>query len=425
MSNLIGFGLAAAMTASLGLAMTTGDKNGPDGTPRSTGAESLWQETGPTITYRPGEGVTFEQADQASLRMRGEVQAMLFFSSVEEQADILSFAARRARLKFDGYVWSKDIDYYLRIENAAGVSVLDVNAGWRVYKGDDGYIRIRLGVQKMRDSLQFSTDNTLLEFNERALATRTFSEARSTGVLIEGGMLKSEGDEHQLLWHVGAMNNDTAGGSALSSPLGINEQNKVNFNAGIAFAPQGATVTAETMHTEGDLEHSGKLKSIFGANIVYGDNVIAATNVDTFTLNLFGAANLGNGFAAQGEYFMRSDDPDGGSEANSLGWYLQGSFTTKPDDGTQWGFGGRVSMVDLDDANPILMPVSSMAGGATSLAGFSQGTVMELQAMVSAYYHKHALRTQVVYTYQDVDSDNAGAADSQNHGIDILFTLLF
>ena len=80
-------------------------------------------------------------------------------------------------------------------------------------------------------------------------------------------------------------------------------------------------------------------------------------------------------------------------------------------------------MVTLDDPNPALLARPSLSG-TSSLVSVLGGTgdISEGSVGVSAYYHKHKLKSQLNYIYQDVSPDGGGG-DLTNHGLDLMFTL--
>lgn len=415
MMNPIGLGLAMAATASLGFAGTNGDptKNDPL-------LDSLFQSN-VTVKYKPGSGVTFQgEKDDFSLNISGRLQAKWYYTSNDNGGtDINTFAVRRARTKLMGNVWSKDITYYVQFEHAAAPDVLDGFVGWNFWHNDDAYIGVNLGLQKFRSGLQADNSSGSLEINERSMATNTFANGRATGALFHGGFGKAD-NGHSLLWHLGLMNNDNAAGSALNSALGTNESNKLDWTLGVMWAGEGST--GPTSYTEGDLAHNGKLEPVIGANLMIGKDTFGGTAIDTTTINIYAGAKFGNGLAAQGEVWIRKDDPTGGTKADSNGWYLQASYTTAPGEGTQWAFIGRVSMVTIDDVNPLLTIIPSMQGTGT-FAAVGTGDITEIQGGVSAYYHEHKLKSQVMVTFQSLNPD--AGTDADNVGIDVMATLAF
>ena len=184
-------------------------------------------------------------------------------------------------------------------------------------------------------------------------------------------------------------------------------------------------------HIEVDLEHAGKFDPIFGVNYAFGPSDVTVNNAQvadkTETLNVFASVKTGSGIAAQGEYFKRQDELRfGGTKADSSGWYAQGSFTTKPGEGTQWGFALRASQVKISDVGAQILVLPSLTGSTNTAATLAQqgtGEINEVSAGINAYYHKHKLKTQLNGIMQKVKPD--GGTETTNNGLDLLFTLAF
>ena len=432
MMNPITLGLAVAATASLGFASTNGDDPTKKGAPA---ADSLFQD-GVKVTYKPGSGITFASDSlDYSLNISGRIQAKWYYTALENGPDTNSFQARRVRTKFEGNVWSKDITYMVQLEHTASPNVLDGIVGWKFWSNDDAFMALNLGLQKFRGGLQSDNSSGSLEFNERSMATQTFADNRALGALLYGGFGRTEDEGSNFMWHLGAMNNETAKGTGAPAAA-INESNELNYTVGILWAGEGTK--GPTKWTEGDLAHNGKLEPVIGANFAIGNDQVNGVDNESSTINVYAAAKFGSGLAAQAEVFIRSDDPQvtgGGAEVDSMGWYAQASYTTAPGEGTQWAFGGRVSMVTLDDPiDPSVASINpSLASSSSALAGFGTGDVMEISGVISAYYHEHKLKSQIMFTYQTIESDTGGpvdgggsyGGDTDNMGIDIMATLAF
>ncbi|MGA0059683.1 MAG: porin [Planctomycetota bacterium] len=393
MMNPIRFGLAVAVTASLGFA--NGDGVSKDGN-KAPLLDNLF-DSGAKVSYTPGSGMTFSAQDASafSINISGQVQPGFTYAWGEDISDVSSFGLKTTRLRFAGNVYNDDVTYFLQLDAADGGegngNVVDAWAAWRVMDG----INIRFGQQKMRSSLQAdaSLSDTDTEMAYNAAATSFFAGRRSTGVLVEG-------NSGNINWHAGAMNNSTAGFEATGSQL--NESNELDFTFGANYSSDGTNTEG---WSEGDLDHSGNLSYIAGANLLIGNDQspflpAPSADNDSTTLNLFAGVKTGSGIAVQAELFSRSDD-DGTNELDHSGFYAQASYTLAPGQGTQWGGVVRVSSIDID--------------------GF--GTQSEFALGANAYYHKHKLKTQVMLTFANVDPDAGSETDAT--ALDILFTLMF
>jgi hypothetical protein len=106
------------------------------------------------------------------------------------------------------------------------------------------------------------------------------------------------------------------------------------------------------------------------------------------------------------------------NETDSLGWQIGGSYTLQPTGGghSQWAFGARVGMITLNDVGQI-----ALTGGHS--LGAAEGDQTELELMVSNYYRKHKLKTQLGYRHQTIDPDGGTKVD--NDFFEILFQWAF
>jgi hypothetical protein len=323
--------------------------------------------------------VTFASANgAASVTIGGQVAAG--FRSVDDDdgfglADNSNgFSVGKARLVASGNV-NDNVSYFVQTDFAnGGDDLVDAWAGWGMAEG----INIRLGQQKMRSGLQADaslTDN-VGEFVNSSSATSYFAGNRATGMLVEG-------NSGNINWHVGAMNNSTAGIDAAGQNNAAGE-NELNYTAGVSM---GSGAGNSESWSEGDLAQTGSSSWIAGASIL----MMNEGDSDDQQINAFGAWKSGSGIAVQAEMFERDDDLD------SRGVYGQFSYTMAASGGVQYGAAARYSLVDVDDSE-----------------------VSELSVGINAYYAAHNLKTQLQVSQLDDDDADAGATT-----LDLLFTLMF
>jgi hypothetical protein len=372
--------------------------------------EGLWLDTlfasGTRVTYAPGHGMTLSMTGTTDLQLNvsGQVQPQLRYTWGEDVADTTDFALKSARLRFAGDVQDGAFAYFLQLDAEEGQegngNLVD---GWVAWQMNDR-LRARLGQQKMRSSLQAdaSLSDTDLELGQNALATRAFAGRRSTGLLLEGKV------GNVVQWHAGVMNNSTAAFEFTGTQA--NDSNELDFTFGALTSSDQCTTEG---WSEGDLAHTGEASYIAGVNVLVGNDAFpgAATDNDMLTGNAFLAGKSGRGVAAQAELFARSDD-DGTATYDSMGFYLQASYTMPPGEGTQWGYVVRASSVDIEQ---FTMNVGD--------AAIAPGKASELSVGLNAYYHQHRLKTQMMLTFLNQRPDGGTEVDSTS--LDLLFTLMF
>jgi len=365
------------------------------------------------VTWKPGSGVTVADSDEFALTLAGMLQLQWVFAANELLADTNTFLVRRAQVRFAGHAFGKDLAYLLRLEavdDGTGTNgpVKDAWVQWTFARGDDAAVGARVGQGKTYHGLESTGGATGLWFVERASSSRAFADARSRGAWLQGSHAGN-----RLRWLAGAQNGDVANGA-----LGITERgeetpnadNELTWVASASYDPFGDTTGGKNSEAwrQGDLRDQDAMLATVGAGVMFGNNRSAAAanqDIESTQINVNTAWSFGSGFAAQGEVYLRSDDPSVAPTEDSHGWYAQATWST-PKSGAsalQWGFGVRYNVITTDDTVTFLT-------GANGL-GAVAGEVRELTVVVDAFHHGHACKTQVEYTHQDVEPDsgtNAG-----------------
>lgn len=414
MTKTIGSLLALAVSTSIALA------NGGEGDKKNG-----YQEGKGGLSWKPGSGVTFDGGDEFRLQLTGFVQARWEYANVENDTDINNFDVPRARVMLTGNAFNKDLHYMLTLDgvddgatSGNGGAVKDAWAQWNFMNEDGNRIGLRFGQSKPFHGLEFAVFGDGLYFVERSLATRVFSEARSRGAWLHGSHA-----ENKFRWNFGAQNGDVANG--VTGILEVGEEtpnfdNEVTFVANVSWDPLGDMTggrgTGFEFARQGNLGDVTETRGTIGAGVMVGNgrNLANSFDVDTTQININTAWLFNGGWSLQGEYYMRTDDPDitGGTEEDTSGYYVMGMYTMEKrgDSNVQWGFGLRYSFVETDDT-------SNFLGG-----GFT-GEVSEISAVLNAFYRGHSCKTQVEYTFQDISPDGGG--DQSNHILRVQFQLVF
>jgi hypothetical protein len=411
MTKSIGSLLALAVTTSIALANSGGGGGDDKKNPYQGGS-----------SWKPGAGITLADSDEFKLTLANQLQVQWAFGANDTAPDTNNFTVRRARTTLSGHVFNKDLMYLLRLDAVdTGANIKDAWAHWNFSKGESGTLGLRVGQSKTYHGLETTGSSAGLFFVERSAASRTFSDARSRGAWVHGSH-----NENKLRWCAGAQNGDVANGSAgLVNEVGEeanNSDNELTFVGSVSFDPMGDTTGGKNGEAfkQGDVTMDVKeLMGTVGAGVMIGNNTDSITNNDleSTQFNINTAWMFGDGLSAQGEIFIRSDDPAAGSTADTNGWYAQVTkvLPKSGDSNVQWGFGLRINQINIDDT---ITP----AAGAPGLGG-AAGDVLEVSGVLDAFYHGHACKTQIEYTWQDVNPD-AGSSDT-NHILRIQFQLLF
>jgi hypothetical protein len=423
MKNPFGFGLAA-LAATASLAVAGGDDEKKNGTKATSPLERMTnapQGGGVTTKAAPGAGIQITSGEDFSLTLKNRVQVRWRFHAFEAAPDVNTFDVLRARTAMEGNLYNADMTYKLQMEwSTATNNLRDAWFRWRFWKSDTNEIALRIGAQKTFFGKEATGTSNNLEFTDRSIVTRTFSNNRQVGAMVQGAHMP----EKKLNWHAGLFNADPAAGAvaiAENGNLAANVDNEIDIIVGVRFDPMGDM--GDEGYEQGDLRPADKqdLAASIGAGLVVGNHKTIATgaDVETTAININGALKV-RGFHVLGEVFLRSDDPDvaGANETDSTGFQVGGSYTLQPTGGghSQWSFGGRFSMISLDDVGQV-----ALVGGHS--LGAAEGDQTELEAMVSNYYRKHKLKTQLGYRHQTVDPD--GGTKQDNDFFEVVFTWVF
>jgi hypothetical protein len=391
----------------------------------------------------PGSGLTYTGGDAFGVNILSFVQASWSFANNEDAPDISTFDLPAARMQLRGHAFNRHITYRLQLDFAEegggtltdedgtatgefiGDSIVkDAYAQYNFSHSEEGRVGVRFGQGKTMFGLESTGWVHGLWFVDRSLASQALSVARSRGAWIVGSVMERE---RPLRYALGVMNGDVSQAVGFGGEETANVDNELNYVASANWDIMGdffgGEQTAEYWR-QGDFRTDNTdLRGTIGVGVALGNNRLGGpgtgdgVDVDSLSLNLNTAWTVNN-VNLLGEFFTRSDDVDvpGGPETEPMGWAISGGYLLPKsgDSSLQWGLGLRVSMVDTDGGFG--------AGTLNSLAGIN-GDVMEVSAVGNAFYHGHACKTQIQYTFQDVDPNVNDSAT--NHIFSVLFQLTF
>lgn len=428
-SPLVGLAVFAA-TASMAWAGGDEEKKAKAAPANSAKLEKLSLSETPApqdkdlkVTGAPGKGITFSAGEDFELNLLSFVQARYRFESLDSDnpasnggnADRSTFDIRRARTILSGWLYNKDITYKLQNEWTETTSIKDAWIQWMFWHRENNSIGMRMGQTKTYYGREATATGRKLDFVDRSVATRFMANSRSRGLQGHGDHM-----DGKFRWTAGLFNSDTAAGSSNAGEEASNPDNELNSVFSVRFDPNGSM--GDESYSMGDLDYTETLMWSIGGGLQIGNHraVIggATRDVDGTDINI-NAAMKYRGWHALADIYIRSDDPDvaGGTSTDSTGWSAGATYTMQARDGkpNQWGFGGRFSMLNLDDANQAVLTLTPL--------GASEGEITELTVVVSNYYRKHNLKTQLSWTLQNVDPQGANSAT--NHILEMQVTFAF
>jgi len=404
------------------------------------------QEPGKTPggwSAKAGSGLTYDGGDSFGINWLSFAQASWSYANKENAPATNSFDVGVARTQLRGHVYNRNITFRLQLDLAEngdqnGSILKDAYAQYNFSSSDEGRVGLRGGQGKTLFGLEGTGWVHGLWFVDRSIASDAFAGARSRGAWLVGSLMEKD---RPLRFAFGAMNGDVSSALAAGEPatstsgvVGVGEENRNGSNelSYVASANWdllgdffGGEQTAEYWR-QGDMRTDGPCRGTVGAGIALGNGVDADTSrdIESTSLNLNTAWNC-KAWSFLGEWFTRRDDIQTGvaDEEDVSGWAASiGYLLPKSGDSSmQWGLGLRYGMVETD---------AGEAGGVDFLTGMRGigavvGEATEVSAVVNAFYNgDHSCKTQLQYTWQDVDPSAAGSGQT-NHILSVLFQFTF
>ena len=435
MKSPIGWACAVLMTTSLVFAGGEGEgKKGGEKTPAPK------KETeNPFVdgwSAEAGKGLSYT-SDTFAINIRNGAQILFAYGDVEARLnngatptlvpgdDVTGFELPRVRTDMTGFIYESRIRYRVNLEwNDADNPIKDVWIDYSFYDTDAYDMAFRFGQGKTRFGREFNADEFALDFINRGLATRTFTNSRSRMAMLHGSA------HDHLGWSVTLSQNDMAAAAENSGEEGDprllpnandDQDNELNwtFEAHYTSNPDAIRYEEGAM---GDLTGQAG----WGAGLAYYLGMArhatgtAITDANVYSLNAWAEWKSGNGIDVLGEFFHRKEDSDNPAvtgDSQASGYQLQASYTFPKVEGQhQWGFGVRYSAVNNDDSMLLLTQ------------GLLQGLEYdgsELEATINVHYHGHDAKTQLGLLWQNLDDPNNVNPTADNYVLAIQNTFRF
>ncbi|MDO3378489.1 OprO/OprP family phosphate-selective porin [Geoalkalibacter halelectricus] len=341
--------------------------------------------------YRPGRGITVESRDgNYTAHIGGRLQVRYTYTDVDDSAkeDTSNFNIQRMRVSMRGNVYNPNLYYQWQHDfgGGGGATLKDAVLG---YKFMDE-LSVQAGQFKAPTSRQQLTSSGSQMFVDRSLADGFFNLGRDRGIMARGafadnlveymaGVFNGNGEnrsnpENNHLW---ALRVDV-------NPLGRFAMDEPSFNEPRPLLNLGASIATTTVTTadQGNgNNNSGLLRNAVGLNnLVIGPN----EDVDVWTATL-NAHFKWMGLSAAAEYYFANIDPDGHSDWDADGYYLQAGYQIIPE---TLELALRYSAVDSTDSS------------APTAVRFDQN---QFQIAAGYYYKKHRAKIQADYTIHKDD----------------------
>lgn len=284
-----------------------------------------------------------------------------------------------ARVIVAGHALNKEFTYKMQYDlvgdvDAGGESsprLLDAIINWNFC--DSAWARI--GQWKTGISRQYNTSRSSLQFADRSNATNFFNLGRQNGAAVGGNW------DGALEWSASMYNGQSDG-------EGINRPGVDTNHTGIVAVRYNAMGEMDAL-SEGDVEWTDDMAVNLGAAYGFSDYDEMGINTETSHISVDASMKY-QGWSLHGEFYYSTEDPDVGSDIDSVGFYVQGGYFVQP---KKLELAARVGYIDYEDD-----------------AGLAQDDQTEATVGLNYYWWKHHLKAQLNYVYQR-DNANTGGTD--------------
>lgn len=316
------------------------------------------------------------------LTITGYAQGLAFLQFVEGAANTDTFRVRRARLKFAGNVYNKNIGYEMEYEFARS----EMLSAFLQYSCDKTGMWARIGQTHVPFDFEALTSTSSLQFVDRSLAYAFFGipDQREPGLNLGGALM-----DKMIEFNLGVFNGE-----------GINA---VNANNEFRYAGR-LVVNAMGHHgyDYSDVKDSEEPAVALGFGAMYNDTpgIAAAAGTADKQVTSF-SGDLGakyRGMSAHGSIYFQSSDLPTGASTDDTGWMAQVGYFLMP---KEFEVAARVAQVMPD------------AGG--DQAEYTGG--------LNYFLDGHNVKVQADYSMLTVDDGVAVGNDRLDHRIRLQFQI--
>lgn len=269
-----------------------------------------------------GEGFLLRVSNRIQLRYTHESPDadVTLPGGSEPGADRGSFRVRRAKLKLDGWAYSKRLEYEVQVNWPAlsgaspGAALEDAAINWDVT--GDQVLMLRFGQFKVPFGQQELTSSGSQQFVDRALVSNAFARGRDAGLAAWGRLAG-----HRLEWRLGVFNGN-------GTTRTTNDNDAFQYDARVLIQPNGAVPLGQwgggALHSESDFESKDKPLYAVALQFEHNDRSRTTAAVDPRETT-WGASGVFKyrGMFATAESFWRDSEPETGPRDQARGWYVQ------------------------------------------------------------------------------------------------------
>ena len=233
-----------------------------------------------------------------------------------------SFRIRRAKTKFEGWIWRKNLTYELQMNWPAvsssnpGALLEDASLAWDPQ--GEGTFRVVVGQFKVPFGRQELTSSGNQQFVDRSLVSNEYARGRDGGLAVQGVLFGN-----RLEYRAGLFNGNGLTRSA-------NDNGTFQYNARLMWQPNASqnlvhrAWVSGPLYSEADFESGDTPIYAVGLNFERNDfhRTTPENDLRSTAVGMDGVFKF-RGFSGTGEVFWRSREPEEGERFDADGWYVQ------------------------------------------------------------------------------------------------------
>lgn len=267
------------------------------------------QEDVSLVGYK--KGFFIQSPDERfKLKIGGYIQGLFLGQILESQANQDTFRVRRARLKFSGHLYSKDIQYQLEYDFAGNKLLTTV-----IKLIHSKSLAATLGQFKVPFNPEGLSSASTLQFVDRSLAHSYFgiSDEREIGLGVSGKFFGKK-----LEYSVAVLN-----GEGLNT---LNQNNELRYAGRVVYNLKGQHGTKFS-----DTKHSEDPRVALGVGAMFNDTPDSAgTDEQKETSLTADVSGKYRGFGGYSGFFYRNVNPDAAASTHDKGWLAQIGYFVIP-----------------------------------------------------------------------------------------------
>jgi phosphate-selective porin OprO/OprP len=345
-------------------------------------SEAVPEPAPPTMRLEWRDGKTRITTDNAYMELGNRVQIRYTQELPDDSVTLPgtggpgdargSFRIRRAKTKFEGWVWKQNLTYELQMNWPAltgsnpGAMLEDASFAWDPQ--GKGTFRFVVGQFKVPFGRQELTSSGNQQFVDRSLVSNEYARGRDTGLAVQGVIFGNK-----LEYRAGFFN-----GNGLTRST--NDNGTFQYNARLMWQPNGSqnlnqrAWVSGALYSEADFESSTTPIYAIALNLERNDfhRTTEGNDLKSTAIGVDGIFKY-RGFFGTAEGYWRERDPETGGSFDSNGWFVQAGQML--DRRRTWEAAFRYGWREVSDA-------------------IDHNNITEVRGGISYYYRRHTLKFQ-------------------------------